>query len=187
MIHHVIGFIQIPRTQWVGIYTLCYRIMKYPCLSYEPKQIFIFCLSRIHFVIKDTTLMKAWQRASILLSPYSSHIYSCCWYHQMVANHLSNQCLAHLRTECRLKSTVVWYLPLDTYEGRCSTDIFYHMSTKSMHGSKRSCCTLLLAVAIVVIRCYRHLIHVSPAWDHGIKMTRQIREPCILFTSLYTT
>ena len=155
------------------------RIMKYPCLSYEPKQIFIFSLSRLQFVIKDATLMKARLRASILLSPYSSHIYSCCWYHQMVANHLSNQCLAHMRTGCRLKSTVVWYFPLDAYKGRCSTDIFCQMSTKSM---------LLLAVAIVVIRCsYRYLIQVSPAWDHGIKMKRHIREPYIVFTSLHTT
>ena len=60
VIHHVVGFIQIPRTQWVGIYTLCYRIMYCPCFSYEPKQMFISCLSRIYFVIKDTTLMKAW-------------------------------------------------------------------------------------------------------------------------------
>ena len=155
--------------------------MKYPCLIYERRQIFIFCLSRIQFVIKDTKLMKAWQRMPILLSPYSSHIYSCCWCHQMVGNHLSNQCLAHMGTGCRLKLTVVWYFPLDTYERRCSTDIFfYQMSTKSV---------LLLAVAIiVVIRCsYRYLIQVSPAWDHGIKITRQIREPFIVFTPLHTT
>ena len=45
--------------------------------------------------------------------------------------------LAIMRTGCRLKSTVVWYFPFDTYEGRCSTDMFYQMSTKSKQGSKR--------------------------------------------------
>ena len=27
-----------PGTHWVGIYTLCIRYMKYPCLTYEPKK-----------------------------------------------------------------------------------------------------------------------------------------------------
>ena len=67
-IHHVVGFIQIPRTQWVGIYTLCYRIMKYPCLSYEFKENILFLIWRIQFVFKETTLMESWQAASILLS-----------------------------------------------------------------------------------------------------------------------
>ena len=47
---------------------------------------------------------------------------------------------------------------------------------------------LLVAVAIVVIRCsYRHQVQVSPSWDHDINMTRQIREPCIVFTLFHTT
>ena len=77
----------------------------------------------------------------------------------MVANHLSNQCLAHMRTGYRLKSTVVVYFPLDRYEGRCSIDIFY----QEEHGGANSCYMILLVVAIVVIRCsYRQLIQVSP-------------------------
>ena len=139
VIHYVVDFIQIPRIQWVGIFTLWYRIMKYPCLNYERRQIFISCLSKIYFVIKDTMLMKAWQRASILLSPYSSHIYSCCWCHQMVANRLRNLCLAHMRTGCRLKLTVVWYFPLDTYQGRCSTDIIYQINVDEEHASSGRC------------------------------------------------
>ena len=137
-IYHGLDFIQIPRPQWVSIYTHCYRIMKYPCLSYEPKQIFISSLSRIHFVTKDTTLMKAWQRASILLSPYSSHIYSCCWFHQMAANYLYNQCLAHVRSGCRLKWTIVWYFPLDTYEWRCSTDRYILPKVDEEHARKQA-------------------------------------------------
>ena len=66
MIHHVIGFIQISRTHCVMLHTLCVRINKYSYLSYEPKQIFISGLSSIHFVIKDTTLMKAYESACLL-------------------------------------------------------------------------------------------------------------------------
>ena len=101
VIHHIVGFIQISGTHWVGIYTLWICIMKYTCLSYESKQIFISSFSRIHFVIKDTMLMKAWERASILLSPSSSHIYSCCWCHEMAAKYLRSHFLARTRSVCR--------------------------------------------------------------------------------------
>ena len=45
-----------------------------PLFDIRIKQIFTSSLSRIHFVIKGTTLMKAWKHASTLLSPYLSHI-----------------------------------------------------------------------------------------------------------------
>ena len=70
-----------------------------------------------------------------------------------------------------VKWIVVWYFPLDTFEGRCSTDIFDQMSTKSTQGSKRIhvVCACSGRCCIVIIRCsYRHITQVSPAWDHGI-------------------
>ena len=137
VIHHVAGFIQIPRTHWVCICTLCYRIMKYPCLSHEQsKYLFSVFLEYILW----SKIQRWWKHDSACLS---------CWIltrpiyiavvdaAKRLPIYLSNQCLAHMPIGCRLKSTVVWYFPLDRYEGRCSIDIFYQMSTKSTHGSKR--------------------------------------------------
>lgn len=56
VVHHDVGFIQIPGDLWSLLYTPCYRITMYPCLRYKSRQMFIATLSRIHFVIKGTTL-----------------------------------------------------------------------------------------------------------------------------------
>ena len=178
MIHHIAGFIQIAKTQCAVLHTLCIRMKKYSCLSYGSKQIYIHNLSRIYFVIKDT---RWWKHENTRLF---------CWVLirsiSIAVVDATGWLLITFASNVWLHAfwmwviwTDVWCLPLDTYELHCSTDILYLKSKKSM---------LLLAVAIVVIRCpYRHSTQVNLAWDYGINTTMQIREPCIVFNSLHTT
>ena len=101
----------------------------------------------IHFVSKDTTLMKAWERTSILL-----RVLTCIASIQLLMPR--NGCQSPSRYFfsahafwMMVKWTVVLYFPLDTYEGRWSTDIL-NQKLMSTNGRKRSYCTLPMAVAI---------------------------------------
>ena len=78
MIHHVIGFIQIPGSLPIINYTLCFRIMKSPCLRCYPTQRFCFSLYKNYFLIKDTTLIKGMRARVYLAMSLPSHIYSPC-------------------------------------------------------------------------------------------------------------
>jgi len=74
VIHHIVGFIQIPGTHWVVLYTLYIRSMKFPCLSYEPKQLFTFFL--------EYTLWSKIQRVYLAKSLLVPYLQSRHWHHQ---------------------------------------------------------------------------------------------------------
>ena len=72
---------------WV-VYTRSALFVLCPCLSYESKQIFLSTLSRIYFVIEDTTLMKVWELKSTLLSIFIVVVDTTQWLSITLAIHI---------------------------------------------------------------------------------------------------
>ena len=64
VIHHVVGFIQIPRTKWVSIYTLCYRIPVWA--TNQSKYLFPFLLEYILW----SKIQRWWKHESTRLSSW---------------------------------------------------------------------------------------------------------------------
>ena len=81
---------------WLGNMQLKLKLMRLPPPIQSHAKTNIYFQS-----FYNSTLMKAWDRGSTLLEPYLSFMSSRCWRDQMVANHLSNHCLTHMRSGCR--------------------------------------------------------------------------------------
>ena len=113
---------------------LCIRIIKYPCLRHEPKQI-------LYLFPNFESMRASVYFVGSLLAPY---LYSRRWCHQTVAK----ACLTKAQAfwmPVKINWKIIFPIRYCTYKRRCSTYMFYLKSTKSTQGS---CCTLPLAVAI---------------------------------------
>ena len=114
------------------------------------------------------------ERASILLSPYSPHIYACFWFYEMVANNLRNTCLVQMRP--------VWYFI--SHSIRMLSDVLLHRYfLPKVDRVVRFLWPSLYSSTPISLQ---HSTQVSHAWDQGINMAMQIRESCALFLLHYT-